>query len=141
MLSGPAPQEFFVPSPFGIRRRIKRLLGMEEKKAPAAAEPEPEKITVVVVGPKGNEQTVTTYAGSTILGASGQLRHPIASGCSDSSCGTCHVEILEGADNLSEQSAREKGTLKSANHPATQRLACRTEVLHGTVKVKAFELV
>jgi hypothetical protein len=66
-----------MPSPFGIRRRIKKLLGMEAK-APAAAEPEPEKITVVVVGPKGDEQTVTTYAGSTILGASGQLRHPIA---------------------------------------------------------------
>lgn len=114
---------------------------MEEK--PSAPEPEiePEKITLVVVGPKGDEQTVTTYAGSTILGASGQFRHPIASGCSDSSCGTCHVEILEGAENLSEPTAREKGTLKDAGHPAGQRLSCRTEVLKGTVKVKAFELV
>lgn len=130
-----------MPTPFGIRRRIKRLLGIEEKKSAPAAEVEPEKITVVVVGPKGDEQTVTTYAGSTILGASGQLRHPIASGCSDSSCGTCHVAILEGADNLSEPTARERGTLKDAGHPAGQRLACRTEVLHGAVKVKAFELV
>jgi ferredoxin len=129
-----------MPSPFGIRRRIKALLGITPKAAPAA-EPEPEKITLVILGPKGDEQTVTTYAGSTILGASGQLRHPIASGCSDNSCGTCHVEILEGADNLSEPSNREKSTLKQSNHPAGQRLACRTEILHGSVKVKAFELV
>jgi ferredoxin len=129
-----------MPSPFGIRRRIKRLLGMEEKPA-AASEPEPEKITLQVVGPKGDEQSVTTYAGSTILGASGQLRHPIASGCSDSTCGTCHVVILEGAENLSEPTSREKGTLKDNGHPAGQRLSCRTEVLKGTVKVQAFELV
>jgi ferredoxin len=129
-----------MPSPFGIRRRLKRILGLEEKKAPEP-EPEPEKITMVLVGPKGDEQTVTTYAGSTLLGASGQLRHPIASGCSDSTCGTCHVVVLEGDDNLSEATAREKGTLKTNGHPATQRLACRTEVLKGTVKVQAFELV
>ncbi len=130
-----------MPSPFGIRRRIKRLLGIEEKKAPADQEVEPDKITLVVLGPKGDEQRVTTYAGSTILGASGQLRHPIASGCSDSTCGTCHVAILEGAENLSEPTAREKGTLKESGHPAGQRLACRAEVLKGAVKVQAFELV
>ncbi|MDP2317663.1 MAG: 2Fe-2S iron-sulfur cluster-binding protein [Pseudomonadota bacterium] len=129
-----------MPSPFGIRRRIKRLLGIEAKKS-AEPEVEPEKITLHILGPKGDEQSVTTYAGSTILGASGQLRHPIASGCSDSTCGTCHVEILEGADNLSEPTARERGTLRESGHPAGQRLSCRTEILKGTVKVKAFELV
>lgn len=129
-----------MPSPFGIRRRLKSLFGMGEKKAPEP-EPEPEKISLVVLGPKGDEQSVTTYAGSTILGASGQLRHPIASGCSDSTCGTCHVVILEGAENLSEPTAREKGTLKDSGHPAGQRLACRTEILKGAVKVQAFELV
>lgn len=113
---------------------------MGDKPAPVA-EPEPEKISLVVVGPKGDEQSVTTWAGTTILGASGQFRHPIASGCSDSSCGTCHVEVLEGADNLSEATARELGTLKASNHPAGQRLACRTEILKGALRVKAFELV
>lgn len=130
-----------MPSPFGIRRRIKALFGIQPAKPAAEPEPEPEKISLVVVGPKGDEQNVSTYAGSTILGASGQLRHPIASGCSDSSCGTCHVVILEGAENLSEPTSREKGTLKDAGHPAGQRLACRTEILKGAVKVQAFELV
>jgi ferredoxin len=130
-----------VPSPFGIRRRIKSLLGIAGNTPAPEPEVEPEKITLVLVGPKGDEQTVTTYAGSTILGASGQLRHPIASGCSDSTCGTCRVEILEGAENLSEATAREKGTLKESAHPAGYRLSCRTEILTGTVKVRAFELV
>ena len=129
-----------MPSPFGLRRRIKRLFGMEDKPA-AAPEPEPEKIILHVLGPKGDEQTATTFAGSTILGASGQLRHPIASGCSDSTCGTCHVAILEGAEHLSEPTARERGTLRDGGHPAGQRLACRTEILRGTVKVQAFELI
>lgn len=130
-----------MPSPFGIRRRIKSLLGIAGNTPAPEPEVEPEKITLVLVGPKGDEQTVTTYAGSTILGASGQLRHPIASGCSDSTCGTCRVEILDGAENLSESTAREKGTLKESAHPAGYRLSCRTEILTGTVKVRAFELV
>jgi ferredoxin len=131
-----------MPSPFGIRRRIKKLLGLGGASAPAKApEPEPEMIEVHITGPKGEEQTARTYAGSTILGASGALKRPIASGCSDSTCGTCRVEILEGAENLSEQSARERGTLKDAGHSLGYRLACRTEVLKGSVKVRAFELV
>jgi ferredoxin len=128
-----------MPSPLGIRRRLKRLFGMGEAEAPKA--PEREKISVVVVGPDGAENTATTWAGASILSASGALRRPIASGCADSTCGTCHVDVLEGAENLTEQSARERATLKDANHPQTQRLACRAEVVKGTVKVKAYELV
>jgi ferredoxin len=127
-----------MPTPFGIRRRLKRLLGMDKE---VAKEPEREKISVTVVGPDGAENTATTWAGASILSASGALRRPIASGCADSTCGTCHVDVLEGADNLSEQSPRERATLKENNHPASQRLACRAEVLHGAVKVKAYELV
>ncbi|MFZ5475483.1 MAG: 2Fe-2S iron-sulfur cluster-binding protein [Myxococcota bacterium] len=128
-----------MPSPFGIRRRLKRLFGLEKPAAPA--EPEREKISVTVVGPDGSENTATTWAGASILSASGALRRPIASGCADSTCGTCHVDVLEGEENLVEQSARERATLKDAGHPATQRLACRAEVVKGSVKVKAYELV
>ena len=130
-----------MPSPFGIRRRLKRLFGMDTKSAAKEAAPEPEKITLAVTGPKGEEQSATTWAGTTILGVSGQFSRPIASGCSDSTCGTCHVEILEGADHLSEPTARERATLKDAGHTAAHRLACRTEILQGSVKVRAFELV
>ena len=128
-----------MPTPFGIRRRIKRLLGMpldNETSAPAV-----EKATLVVVGPKG-EQSAQVNVGMSILAAAGSVPNPIASGCSDSSCGTCRVDILEGADLCSDGAPRERATLKENGFPTNLRLACRTEILKpGTVKVKAFELM
>lgn len=126
-------------TPFGIRRRIKAMLGMgEQAKDVSAAR---EKVGIKVVGPNGAEQEGTAYAGSTILAASGNLRRPIASGCAQGDCGTCRVEVLEGAENLTESNPRERATLKANNHPETYRLACRTEIVKGECKVRAFELV
>ena len=127
-----------MPSPFGIRRRLKSLLGMEEKVA--AVREEIPKVEVIVVGPDGNEQSVKVDVGSSIVSASSRMKRPLATGCSDSTCGTCRVEILEGADNVVEQSARERATLKDNGYPQTMRLGCRTELVKGTVKVRAFEL-
>lgn len=127
-------------SPFGIRRRIKRLLGMPLDGQSAPAE-EVVKAQLVVVGPTGAEQQASVNAGVTLLQAGGALAKPIASGCSDSSCATCRVEVLEGAENLDEQTAKERATLKENGYPTTLRLACRAELLKGSVKVKAFELI
>lgn len=128
-----------MPTPFGIRRRIKRLLGMPIEGAAAAEEVV--KVSLTVVAPSGQENSCQATAGQTILTAAGGLAKPISSGCSDSSCGTCRVEVLEGAENLPEQAARERATLKENGFPTTLRLACRTEILQGSVKVKAFELI
>lgn len=128
-----------MPTPFGIRRRIKRLLGIKDGPAPVVQETPT--ITLVVVGPDGSEQTIKADVGSTVISASGKMKRPVASGCSDSTCGTCHVEIVSGAEGLAEQSARERVTLKQNGHPATQRLGCRAEILSGTVTVRAFELI
>jgi ferredoxin len=128
-----------MPSPFGFRRRVKKLFGIETP--PASAAPAADSVTLVVVGPKGDEQTASGPAGSTVLALSGRLRHPIASGCSDSSCGTCRVEVLEGADNLGAPDDRERSTLRASGHPDHYRLTCRAEQLRGSVKVQAFELI
>ena len=125
-------------TPFGIRRRIKRLLGMPLDGATGEVV---QKATLVVAGPKG-EQSASVTVGQTILTAAGATSNPIASGCSDSSCGTCRIELLEGAELCSEGSARERATLKDNGYPTTLRLACRTEIVApGTVKVKAFEVM
>ncbi len=128
-----------MPTPFGIRRRLKRILGIKAGAGPVIQETP--SITLVVVGPDGTEQTIKADVGSTVISASGKMKRPVASGCSDSTCGTCHVEILEGAEGLAEQVARERVTLKQAGFPATQRLGCRAEILSGRVKVRAFELI
>lgn len=126
-------------TPFGIRRRIKRLLGMKIESG--SGEPAVEKATLIVTGAKG-EQSAQVNVGASILAASGAVPNPIASGCSDSSCGTCRVDLLDGADLCSEPSARERATLKENGFPTNLRLACKTEIVKaGTVKVKAYELM
>jgi ferredoxin len=127
-----------MPSPFGIRRRLKSLLGMGEKAAPTREEVP--KVALTVVGPDGAEQNCTADVGNSVVSASNRMKRPIATGCADSTCGTCRIEVLEGAENVIEQSARERATLKDNGFPTTLRLGCRTELVKGAVKVKAFEL-
>ncbi len=139
---GPWGNRPAMPTPFGIRRRIKRLLGLPVD-APTTA-PEADagpQITLIVVGPNGQEQSLDAPAGSTISGASMKLQRPISTGCPDSTCGTCHVEILEGGENVSPTDGRERATLKTQGMPDGQRLSCRATVTSGTVKVRAFELM
>lgn len=130
-------------TPFGIRKRIKSLLGMDapqSEEAPVTRKPK-EKVTLILVDNNGEEQRYEGAAHMTPLYISGNMQKPIASGCNDSSCSTCRIEVLEGAENLSERDAREVQTLAANNRPAELRLGCRAEILRGTVKVRAFEFL
>ncbi len=128
-----------MPSPLGLRRRLKALFGLDD--APVTAVPDIPKVSVTLVGPDGAEQVTETFAGSTLVGAGAKLKRPIATGCSEANCGTCRVEVLEGAENFSEQTAKERATLKENNFSTSYRLACRAELIKGSVKVRAFELI
>ncbi len=46
-------------------------------------------------------------------------------------CGGCLVEILEGAENLTEPTDAEKDMFLESN----QRLACQCKIMRGTVKI------
>jgi 2Fe-2S ferredoxin len=50
-------------------------------------------------------------------------------------CGTCRVEILEGAQNLSAQDGMEQMVLGSTHVAAGNRLACQARLL-GPVRVR-----
>lgn len=126
-------------TPFGIRRRLKRVFGIPLGDASDAA-PAAATVSLTVVSAKG-EETTESAPESTLLAVSGRMKHPISSGCSDSSCGTCRVEVLDGADNLTGQDAKERGTLKENGFPTTLRLACRAQLVSGAAKVKAAEVV
>lgn len=130
-------------TPFGIRKRIKSLLGIDAPgQAEEAAPKKPkEKVTLVLVDANGEEQTYAGTPHMTPLYISGNMQKPIASGCNDSTCSTCRIEVLEGAENLSERDAREIRTLAENGRPAELRLGCRAEILRGTVKVRAFEFL
>ena len=52
--------------------------------------------------------------------------------CNSGVCGTCQIEILEGAENLCELNQEEKDLGMDQNH----RLACQCKIVQGIVKVK-----
>ncbi len=61
---------------------------------------------------------------------------PIAYGCEDGVCGTCIVEIEEGAENLSKIGDVEAQTLEvMMMNDGKHRLACQCKV-KGDVKIK-----
>lgn len=130
-------------TPFGIRKKIKALMGLGsgEDTPKQNLRPQRPKVTLVLLDRDGKEQVFEGDAGSSPLYISGNMAMPIASGCNDSSCSTCRIEVLEGEENLSPRSAREIATLKANDRPENLRLACCSEILKGAVRVRAFEYV
>ena len=51
--------------------------------------------------------------------------------CNSGVCGTCQIEILEGAENLNELNKEENDLAQDRNH----RLGCQCKILGGVVKV------
>lgn len=130
-------------TPFGLRRRVRRLLGWPVSPVgrPADGGPVAESVALVVQDPGGTDHPCEAPVGSTLLAASARLRRPIASGCADSTCGTCRVTVLDGSEQLSPQDGAERATLRLAGHPETLRLACRAEVRGAGVRVRAHEVL
>jgi ferredoxin len=66
--------------------------------------------------------------------------HILPHGCLAGSCGSCRIEIIEGAQNLMPPGVVEADTIKSIknNNPALEnkiiRLSCRAKVL-GNIKI------
>ncbi len=53
-------------------------------------------------------------------------------GCQDGDCGVCEVEIVEGYENLSAMTDKEREFNLLKNH----RLLCQCRIKHGNVKIK-----
>lgn len=70
--------------------------------------------------------------GSSIAEACETAGVPFA--CSEGVCGTCVIEILDGADNLSPPTEEETDFL--GDDAGEERLACQTKILRGTVTVR-----
>ena len=51
--------------------------------------------------------------------------------CNSGVCGTCQIEILEGAENLGELNKEETELGQDRNH----RLGCQCKIMGGIVKV------
>ena len=126
-------------TPFKIRRRIKSLLGMGASSAPSR--PERPKYTVAFELPNGDTFEVEAKEGDSLVLASGRGAYPIATGCADSTCGTCRVEILTGHEQLSSEITLEKQTKQEQGIDEALRLGCQTAVLGAGVRAKIINVL
>ena len=61
---------------------------------------------------------------------------PIALSCRDANCGTCRIEVLEGADELLSPEADELAALAHFGTKPMARLACRAKMKPGLVTLR-----
>ena len=130
-------------TPFNIRKRLKDLLGLgggSGSSSQKEAAPR-ERVTLIIVDGESKEESVQADAGSTFVYAASNMARPLDTGCADATCATCRVEILEGEENLSPQSPTERSCLTENKHSDELRLGCQAQILKGTVKARAFELI
>jgi ferredoxin len=128
-------------TPFGIRKRLKRLLGLGSSAAPAPSRPQVPRFSVRFELPDGTSYEARGKAGDPIARISGRGPRPLSTGCADTSCGTCAVEILAGADQITAESDHEVRTRNANQVPDGRRLACATAITGEGVVVKVFSVL
>ena len=114
-----------------LRRALKRVLGGGQEPAPSGA---PCAISFEQKGVVVGEGVVP--AGTPLLLAAARMGVRLEHFCGGQcSCGTCWVDVLEGAQNLSPREGMEQMVLGHSRVKAGNRLACQAKA-HGPVKVR-----
>ena len=73
----------------------------------------------------GREKRVEASAGAELVDFCDELLAPIPFSCRSASCGTCQVEVLEGAVLLEAPTELERELLDLLAGPENNRLACQ----------------
>jgi ferredoxin len=79
----------------------------------------------------GKSKTLDVDAGGELLDLCDEYFAPIPFSCRSASCGTCHVDVVEGAEHLEPASPEEQDLLEVLRGPRTARLACQARVKAG----------
>ena len=77
-----------------------------------------------------NDEEIEVKPNEKIVDAIEEAGVPI--GCSNGVCGTCEVEVLEGAENLNDLTEEEEDLGMEGN----KRLGCQCTIKSGTVKLE-----
>lgn len=74
---------------------------------------------------------VDAPSGGELIQLCDQVLAPVPFSCRSASCGTCQVEILEGAEWLEPPDEDEQDLLDLLDGPENSRLACQARVKPG----------
>lgn len=77
------------------------------------------------------DKTIDVPEGGDLLDICDRILAPIAFSCRSASCGTCHIQILEGAALLEPPGEDEQDLLDLLDGPENDRLACQAKVKAG----------
>ena len=123
-------------TPFKIRQRLKSLLGVGPSKNAEPAAPPLPTFDVTFDCPDGSSYVAPAKEGDSLVLAAGRGPQPISTGCMDSTCGTCRVDVLAGHESLTDATAHEVKVKKEVGVPDAQRLGCQTGVIGLGVHVR-----
>jgi ferredoxin len=91
---------------------------------------------IVLENAVGPQREVDLPEGGEIVDAADEVRLPIPFSCRSATCGTCLVEVVEGAECLAEPNSDEADLLAILDGPPENRLACQARLLSGPGTVK-----
>jgi len=76
----------------------------------------------------GEECRVDSGEGGPLVDLCDQASAPVPFSCRGATCGTCLIEILQGAELFEEPQLAEAELLRILGHPPELRLACQAEL-------------
>ena len=79
----------------------------------------------------GPAKVVDVETGGELVDICDHYFAPIPFSCRSASCGTCHIEIVEGAELLSDPEEQEEELLEILGGEGDSRLACQARVKAG----------
>jgi len=79
----------------------------------------------------GKSKTLEVDAGGELLDLCDEYFAPIPFSCRSASCGTCHIDVLEGGEHFEPASAEEQDLLGVLRGPPSSRLACQARIKAG----------
>lgn len=80
--------------------------------------------------------TASCEVGDLVLDVCDEARARVPFGCRNASCGSCVVEILEGAGALEPASRLELSVLRHHGVDGTDRLACRATIAEAGALIR-----
>jgi ferredoxin len=91
---------------------------------------------IVLQNSVGPMKSVDVSDGGELVDLADEHWLPIPFSCRSATCGTCHIEVVEGAEHLEPADADETDLLDMLGGAANTRLACQVRIKPGAGTIK-----